>query len=308
MDVLVRQATWEADGVLSLVLVHPEGGELPAWSSGAHLDLHLGDRVRQYSLCGDPADRGRYRIAVLRAAGSRGGSAHVHEKVRPGQTVRIDGPRNHFTLEPSPRYLFVAGGIGITPILPMVRQVAAEGREWRLVYGGRSRRSMAFLQEVAGYGDRVEVVPQDERGLLDLDALLGTPAADTLVYCCGPEPLLAAVEARCAAWPPGSLRLERFAAKPQDFGPDAPFEVVCQRSDVTARVEPGTSIVDALEAVDVWVPSACREGICGTCETRVIDGTPDHRDSLLSDDERAAGKVMLPCVSRALTPRLVLDV
>jgi len=308
MDVLVKQATWEADGVLSLILTDPEGADLPAWTPGSHIDLHLGDRVRQYSLCGDPADRGRYQIAVLHAAQSRGGSAYVHERLRPGQTVRIDGPRNHFTLEPSRRYLFIAGGIGITPILPMIRKVVAENREWRLVYGGRCRRSMAFQQELAGYGDRVEIVPQDERGLLDLGELLGEPDADALVYCCGPEPLLAAVEEYCAGWPAGSLRLERFAAKSQDFGPDAPFEVVCQRSDVAVRVDPGTSIVDALEAVDVWVPSACREGICGTCETRVIDGTPDHRDSLLSEDERSAGKLMLPCVSRALTPRLVLDI
>jgi tetrachlorobenzoquinone reductase len=307
MDVLVKQVTWEADGVLSLSLVHPDAAGLPAWTPGAHLDLRLGDRVRQYSLCGDPADPGRYRVAVLRVEDGRGGSEYVHQRLRPGQTVQIEGPRNHFTLEPSPRYLFIAGGIGITPLLPMVRQAAAEGRDWRLVYGGRSLRSMAFLDELAGYGDRVETVPQDERGLLDLDALLGTPLPDTLVYCCGPEPLLAAVETRCATWPPGCLRLERFAAKPQDFGPDTPFEVVCQRSDVTVRVEPGTSIVDALENTDVWVSNACREGICGTCETRVIDGEPDHRDSLLSADERAAGKLMLPCVSRSLTPRLVLD-
>ncbi|MFC4055451.1 PDR/VanB family oxidoreductase [Actinomadura syzygii] len=307
MEVLVKQATWEADGVLSLSLVHPEASELPAWTPGAHLDLHLGDRVRQYSLCGDPADQGRYRVAVLRAPDSRGGSEYVHERLRPGQPLRIDGPRNHFTLEPSPRYLFVAGGIGITPLLPMLRQAAAEGRDWRLAYGGRSLRSMAFLDELAGYGERVEFVPQDERGPLDLDALLGAPLSDTLVYCCGPEPLLAAVEERCADWPPGSLRLERFAAKPQDFGPDEPFEVVCQRSDVTVRVGPGTSIVDALEDADIWVPSACREGICGTCETRVIDGEPDHRDSLLSEGGQEADKIMLPCVSRSLTPRLVLD-
>ncbi|MEQ4306053.1 PDR/VanB family oxidoreductase [Plantactinospora sp. B6F1] len=308
MDVLVKRTTWEAEGVLAVELVHPDAAELPGWTPGAHLDIYLDDRVRQYSLCGDPADRGRYRIAVLRAAQSRGGSAYVHERLRPGQTVRIEGPRNHFTLEPSPRYVFVAGGIGITPILPMIHQVAAEGRDWRLGYGGRAVRSMAFRDELAGYRDRVEIVPQDERGLLDLDDLLGTPSPETLVYCCGPESLLEAVEARCAGWPPGCLRLERFAAKPQDFGPGVPFEVVCQRSDVTVQVEPETSIVDALETVDIWVPSACREGICGTCETRVIDGVPDHRDSLLSDDERAAGKVMLPCVSRALTPRLVLDV
>lgn len=308
MEVLVKQATWESDGVLSLTLVDPDGKPLPPWEPGSHLDLYVGDRVRQYSLCGDPGDPGGYRVAVLRATDSRGGSAFVHERLRPGDVIRADGPRNHFMLEPSPRYLFVAGGIGITPILPMLRRVAAEGRDWRLVYGGRSRRSMAFRAELAAYGERVELVPQDERGLLDLDALLGTPEDDTLVYGCGPEPLLAAVEARCAAWPPGSLRLERFSAKPQDFGADTAFEVVCQRSDVTVRVEPGTAIVDALEGVDIWVPSACREGICGTCETRVIDGVPDHRDSLLSDEERAAGKVMLPCVSRALSPRLVLDV
>ena len=166
---------------------------------GAHVDLVLGDApTRQYSLCGDPADHHEYRLGILRDPDGRGSSLHVHDRLAVGDTVRVRGPRNNFPLVDSPRYLFIAGGIGITPILAMIRTAEAAGAEWRLVYGGRRRASMAFLDELARYGDRVSIHPQDETGLLDLDSLLGTPEPDTLVYCCGPEALLAAVEQRCA--------------------------------------------------------------------------------------------------------------
>ncbi|MGH3680296.1 MAG: PDR/VanB family oxidoreductase [Natronosporangium sp.] len=307
----VGQLRWECEGVLSVMLVDPDGFELPPWEPGAHIDLHLGGQVRQYSLCSDPADRDHYQVAVLLAADSRGGSAYVHERLRPGELVRVGGPRNNFPLDWSPRYLFLAGGIGITPILPMVRAVAAAGRQWRLVYGGRRWASMAFLAELETFGDPVEIVPEDRCGVPDLDALLGTPAPDTLVYSCGPEPMLAGAEACCAGWPAGSLRLERFRPRPSDpatAAPERSFQVVCQRSGAAVQVPTGVRIVDALEEVGVWIPSACREGICGTCETRVIEGTPEHRDSLLSAADRGAGKLMYPCVSRSRSPTLVLDV
>jgi ferredoxin len=192
----------------------------------------------------------------------------------------------------------------------MIAVATETGSDWRLYYGGRSQVSMAFLDELAPYGERVVIWPDDDRGLLPLDEILGDPAEGALVYCCGPEGLLAAVEQRCAAWPAGALHLERFTAKPQPesaVGGEAAFEVVCQRSGLTVTVPPGTSIIDALDAQGVSVLSSCLEGVCGTCETAVLEGIPDHRDSLLSEDEREANEYMMVCVSRSKSDRLVLD-
>lgn len=307
MELMVEEMRREALGVLSLTLVDPGGGELPAWEPGAHVDLSVGDLVRQYSLCGSPGDRHRYRVAVLHVDRSRGGSAHIHEELRPGDLVEVGGPRNHFELVAGDDYLFIAGGIGITPLMSMIEAVDRAGRSWRLVYGGRTLGSMAFVERLRAYGDRVVLVPADDEGMLDLPALLAGPARG-LVYACGPEPMLEAIEALCEPWPEGSLRLERFTPKAVDHAEDGSFEVVCQTTGTTVRVEPGVSIVDALETVDVWLPTACREGMCGTCETRVIEGTLDHRDSLLTAEERSCGKTMLPCVSRCTSVRLVLDI
>ena len=309
-QLLVRSMTVESDGVLSIELVDPEGYELPPWEPGAHLDVQLAAGLsRQYSLSGDPRDRRRYRIAVLREPAGRGGSAYVHDVLRPGHLVGCTGPRNHFRLEPAPAYLFIAGGIGITPILPMVARVEAEGARWSLVYGGRTASSMAFAEELAARGDRVTLHPQDAHGLLDLDALLGTPQADTLVYCCGPEPLLRAVEERMAAWPVDSLHLERFAAPEQparDPAGEHAVEVVLAESGHTLMVGPETSILQALLDAGIDHDHDCTEGICGTCETKVIDGEVDHRDYVLTQREKDAGDCMMVCVSRACGKRLVL--
>lgn len=308
-DAVVESRVVAADGVVVLTLRAAHGEALPSWEPGAHVDLLLpGDRTRQYSLCGDPADRDHWQVAVLREAEGRGGSAYVHDRVQEGSTVRVRGPRNLFPLAGSPRYLFLAGGIGITPILTMAAQAQARGADWRLVYGGRQRASMAFLDQLAAYGDRVSVRPQDETGLLDLDALLGTPLEDTLVHCCGPEPLLAAVEQRCADWPRGALHVERFSAKPMDEPVlSESFEVVLEQSGLTLTVPPERSILDVVEEAGVGVLSSCSEGTCGTCETPVLEGEPDHRDSVLSDEERAEAGCMMICISRSCTPRLVLD-
>ncbi|WP_409467851.1 PDR/VanB family oxidoreductase [Streptomyces sp. HC307] len=294
-----------ADGVLALTLRHPLGEELPAWEPGAHIDVVLGpDLERQYSLCGDPAERHAWRIAVLREIDGRGGSAYVHAELRRGDKVRVRGPRNHFALEPTPRYRFVAGGIGITPILPMLAAAEAAGAEWTLLYGGRTRNSMAFTEELGRYGDRVTIAPQDETGLLDLAPVLDGLPDGTLVYCCGPGPLLDAVEASC---PGGVLRVERFRPREQETGPDGEFEVVLERTGRTLTVFPGVSVLDTVRAAGVEVLYSCTEGTCGTCETDVLDGTPDHRDSVLTDEERAAGETMMICVSRCRGARLVLD-
>jgi ferredoxin-NADP reductase len=264
--------------------------------------------TRQYSLCGDPQDLGSYRLGVLRDPEGRGSSLHVHDALQVGEVVRVRGPRNHFPLVDSPSYLFVAGGIGITPVLPMVAAAQASGADWQLVYGGRQRASMGFLDELARYGDRVSVRPHDETGLLDLDALLADPRPGVRVYCCGPEPLLAAVEQRCASWPPGSLHVERFAPRPVT-GPvrDEPFEVVLARSGLTVEVPADRSILSVVEQAGVGVLSSCSEGTCGTCETPLLEGDPDHRDSVLSEQARLAGSCLMICVSRARSPRLVLD-
>jgi ferredoxin-NADP reductase len=308
-DARVAAKQEAADGVVTLSLREVNDHPLPAWEPGAHVDLIL-DHVptRQYSLSGDPADHHEYRLGVLRDPDGRGSSRYVHDRLQPGDVVQIRGPRNNFPLAASPQYLFIAGGIGITPILPMIRAAEAAGASWRLVYGGRQRVSMAFTDELAAYGDRVTILPQDETGMLPLDALLSTPQPDTLVYCCGPEPLLAAVERCCTAWPPRSLHLERFAPKPQGEPVRAEaFEVVLQRSELTLTVPPDRSILSVVEEAGVGVLSSCAEGTCGTCETPVLEGEPDHLDSVLNEDERRAGGCMMICVSRSCTSRLVLD-
>ncbi|TDC60840.1 oxidoreductase [Micromonospora sp. KC207] len=292
---------------VAISLCRPGGGDLPEWTPGAHVDLELGPGlVRQYSLCGDPADRSALRIAVQREPGGRGGSRLVHERLTVGVTVRVRGPRNNFRLVAARRYLFVAGGIGITPIVPMVAAADAEGADWRLVYGGRSRATMAFAATLRErYGDRVSLHPQDETGLLDLAGLLGGPGVG-LVYCCGPEPLVKAVEEHCRGWPPGCLHVERFTPPGGTGGQETAFEVELALSGKTVTVPPGTSILKAVEQAGVQVLSSCREGTCGTCETTVLAGVPEHRDALLTEQERAAGDAVMICVSRARTPRLVL--
>lgn len=305
----VQAKTAEADDVVTLTLADPAGRRLPDWAPGAHVDLVLPNGLtRQYSLCGDRWDAYRYRVGVLREPVGRGGSAFVHDELQTDQPVGVGGPRNNFPLVPSQRYLFVAGGIGITPILPMLHQADLVGAEWELLYGGRSRASMAFLDELAAYGDRVRIVPQDECGLLPLAAFLGEPRQDTRVYCCGPAPLLAAIEAACVPWPAHTLRTERFVAREQAAPVrDGAFTVELARSARTVTVTPERTVLDAVHAAGVDVLSSCRQGTCGTCETTVLDGIPDHRDSLLDDDDRAAGDCMYICVSRSCTDRLVLD-
>ncbi|MGW1613328.1 PDR/VanB family oxidoreductase [Streptomyces sp. NPDC002285] len=304
-ELVVEHREFAADGVLALTLRHPLGEQLPAWEPGAHIDVVLGPELeRQYSLCGDPADRTAWRIAVLREPDGRGGSAHVHEQVGQGDKVRVRGPRNHFRLEPAPRYLFIAGGIGITPILPMLAAAEAAGAAWTLLYGGRTRQSMAFAAELGPYGERVTVAPQDESRLLDLASVLDAVPTGTLVYCCGPGPLLDAVEARC---PSGVLRVERFRAKEQPVGEDGEFDVELAQSGLTLTVAPGVSVLDTVRAAGIEVLFSCTEGTCGTCETDVLDGAPDHRDSVLTPEEQESGETMMICVSRCRGKRLVLD-
>lgn len=274
--------------------------------------MHLpSGTIRQYSLCGDHEDRGRYRIAVLEIADGRGGSVEVHRELREGVVLDIGVPRNDFRLREAPAYLFVAGGIGITPILSMIRDVARRGKPWRLVYAARSAGSFAFTDEIdalaASTWGLVEYVPQDTDGYADLSALVGGSAGQG-VYCCGPGPLMDALGAEMTAQArSGELVIERFTP-PETVVAEgaASFEVELDESGITVTVDPDTTILEAIRAAGVDAPSSCEMGICGTCETRVLSGDIDHQDSLLTDDERDAGDVMMICVSRARSPKLVL--
>ncbi|VVJ21294.1 Flavodoxin reductases (ferredoxin-NADPH reductases) family 1 / Vanillate O-demethylase oxidoreductase (EC [Amycolatopsis camponoti] len=282
-----------ADDVVSLVLRGDEG-PLEAWEPGAHIDLALPNWLtRQYSLCGDPGDLSAYRIAVRLDPLSRGGSEYIHWYLSPGRTLEVSSPRNHFPLVPAPEYLFLAGGIGITPIVPMLRAAVAAGAAASLVYVGRSASTMPFAAElVATYGERVSLFSHDRPDLASFAEFAGE------VYCCGPASMLAAAE---AVFP--RVHAERFEPTRRVFGPDTPFEVVCARSGSTIQVPADESLLDALNHAGKPVPSGCREGVCGSCELSVLDGEPEHRD----DIGAPAGR-MYACVSRASSPRLVLDV
>jgi ferredoxin-NADP reductase len=310
VELCVTKRTLVADGVLTLTLRHPDGHRLPDWSPGAHIDLTLPTGVtRQYSLCGDRWDAHTYRVGVLREPDGRGGSAYVHDHLTEGATVTIGGPRNNFPLVPAARYLFVAGGIGITPLLPMLVSAEQLGADWLLLYCGQSRGTMAFLDELAPYGEKVTLAVRDEHGRASLaDWLPADAPAGRTVYCCGPAALLDEAHRRCAGWPAGRLRTERFVPKaftaPQRH---TAFEVELRRSNVTVTVTPQRSVLGAITEAGVAVLSSCRQGTCGTCATTVLEGRPEHRDSLLDDEERERGERMFVCVSRSRTDRLVLD-
>ncbi len=303
----ILQMRLEAEGVVSIDLA-PVDHALVPWTPGAHIDLVLpSGTVRQYSLCNGPQD-GVYRVAVLRQDQGRGGSREVHDGLRIGQVLTISPPRNAFELVPSARYVFVAGGIGITPILPMIAAAERAGADWRLVYGGRRHASMAFTAELAGYGgEQVDLRTDDGVGPIDV-ARLVQQSDGAKVFACGPLGLLDALEAAFgAAGRSDDLHLERFSAAAKPLPGDGTFRVNLARSGGHVDVPPGQSILEALRAAGVDTPCSCEQGFCGTCETRVLAGEPDHRDDLLTEEERARGDVMMPCVSRSKTPELTLD-
>ncbi|WP_405145304.1 PDR/VanB family oxidoreductase [Nocardia salmonicida] len=299
LDVRVEAVHAEAADVVSLTLAGVEGGSLPSWRPGSHIDVFLASgRQRQYSLCGDPRDRHRYRIAVRRLDDGDGGSREMHA-LRSGDRLRIRGPRNAFTfVETAPSYLFIAGGIGITPILPMARAAGARGR---LVYLGRSRATMPFLGELPAGTD---VRPDDEFGTPDLPALLATAAGGAAVYVCGPAPVLdAAQRSLFALNPTASLHTELFSARPVTDGEE--FDVTLARSGETLRVGSTETALDAIRRARPDVAYSCRQGFCGSCKTKVVAGEIDHRDRLLPAGERA--DQMLTCVSRSAGGALTLD-
>ena len=313
LRVRVARRVEEADGICSFELVPQGVDELPAFTAGSHIDVHVAPGlVRQYSLSNDPSERFRYRIAVLREPSSRGGSAAMHDKIEAGQTLCISPPRNHFPLEDAPRSLLLAGGIGVTPILSMARALHAQGKVFNMHYCGRSLSRMAFVEEIgrAPFADSVVLhaddVPEQK---LDLQLLLAGPSDDTHLYVCGPggfmDHMLAT--ARAHGWPDARLHREYFAGIVKTLPSDGSFEVRLAHRGLTCTVPANKTVVEVLAEHGVEVPTSCEAGVCGTCLTRVLDGTPDHRDTFLTDAERAANDQFTPCCSRALTSLLVLD-
>jgi vanillate O-demethylase ferredoxin subunit len=309
----------EAADIWSFELADPDGGELPPFTAGSHLDVEVAPGlVRQYSLCNDPKRRDLYQIAVLREPNSRGGSSAMIDKVQTGQAIRVSEPRNHFALEPSARHtVLIAGGVGITPILCMAERLAHTREPFEMHYAARSKERAAFLErmQAAAFADRVRLHfddgPQDQR--LDLEAILADPKPGAHLYVCGPGGLIEAVlaTAKAKGWPSSRVHREFFA--PPNAGeagaPEAgeAFEVEIASSGQVFAVPADKTITQVLAANGIEIPTSCEQGVCGTCVTRVLEGAPDHRDFFLTADEQAADDQMTPCCSRAKTPRLVLD-
>ncbi|MCM3502102.1 PDR/VanB family oxidoreductase [Microbacterium sp. P26] len=308
MPLVVREITRETPDILSIRMQSADGGPLPAWQPGAHVDLQLITRhERQYSLCGDPADTSSYRIAVRREELSRGGSHYIHSFLREGGTVWVRPPRNLFELGEAPAYLLLAAGIGVTPILAMARHLASVGADWHMIVVARARDGVAFVDEISALGARATVHISGEQGRLDLAAVVGSLAPGTDVYACGPAAFTDALLALAPMLPEGSgIHLERFEPRRREFGPNETFTATAARSGVTVEVPATRSLLESLQGAGVPVDGSCLRGVCGSCAIPVVDGAVEHRDSLTTDDE---ARLMYPCVSRARSGSpLVLDV
>lgn len=307
LQLRVKTATWQAPGIVSYELQAPDGGELPPFTAGAHVDLTLpSGLVRSYSLVNAQSERHRYVIAVQRDRASRGGSTWVHDHLRPGDVLPVNGPRNNFALnEAAESSLFIAGGIGITPMVSMTQRLTSLQKRWQLIYCARTRASAAFLDVLEG---DVRLNFDEEPGgrMLDIAATVRAASPQTHLYCCGPLPMLAAFEAATADLPRERVHVEYFTAKePPAMG--GGFSVVLAKTGRELAVPPGKTILETLLDAGLDVPYSCMEGVCGTCETRVVEGIPDHRDLILTEAEQAANKTMMICCSGCKGERLVLD-
>lgn len=314
LNALVKTIRFEADDVISIELLPAPGEVFPPFDAGSHIDLHLPNGlVRNYSLTNSTEEHGRYVIGVLHDRTSRGGSRCVHQQLRVGMTLPIAAPRNNFQLhEDAQHSVLVAGGIGITPILCMLRRLKALGRSVELLYFARSRRSAAFVDQIDAIGASVTWHFDDERGgPPDIHALLAERPAGTHThyYACGPSVMLDAFELSCEALGYANAHIERFAALPVEASPQARTRYIAElhSSGRTFTITPDKSLLQTLLDGGVDVDYSCQEGVCGTCETRVLSGIPDHRDSVLSASERASNKTMMVCVSGCKSERLVLD-
>lgn len=313
IDLRLQQIRLEADGICSYEFVSAEvGSVLPPFAAGAHIDLHLPlNRVRSYSLANAPQDGGHYLVAVQREHAGRGGSAWMHDELRVGQVLKASAPANDFPLnDRADHSVFVVGGIGITPALSMVGRLDALGRSWTLHYAARSRQAMAFVDVLTAL-DRgrglVNFVHGDHRqARMDIPGIVRSADVATHLYCCGPTRMIDAFIGASVRRDPATVHYERFAAAGAP-ALEGGFEVLLNRSGRRIAVPPGKSILDTLLDQDVSVPYACSNGICGTCLTGVVSGTPDHRDEFLSPDEKRLGRSIVVCCSGSCSPILELD-
>ncbi|PZO20413.1 MAG: oxidoreductase [Burkholderiales bacterium] len=313
LSLLLRQIRLESDGTASFELVDPEGRKLPTFKAGAHVDVQVpGGPRRSYSISSSPADRGCYRIAIRREPASRGGSAWFHEQARVGMRLEIHGPRNEFELDETALHsVLVAGGIGITPLLPMVGRLSELGRGWSLHYSARHLREMAFTAELGrlqarGRAELHRYVTADGDTRMDLRAIVASAPAGSHFYCCGPAAMIDGFLDATQALPLSHVHYERFSAT-QAAATDGGYQLRLMRDGRSLRVVPGRSMLDTLLDAGVALPYSCTQGICGSCRVNVLHGQPDHRDECLSDEERASNRVVMPCCSGSLGPVLTLD-
>ena len=318
LRVRVARKHIEAQDICSLELVAADGGALPVFDAGSHIDIVLpgtgGDLIRQYSLCNAPGETHRYLLAVLREPDSRGGSHRVHDTLAVGDQLQVSVPRNHFTLaNQAPHHLLLAGGIGITPLLAMAEQLSRQHASFALHHATRSRARTPFLDRVAAsaFAQQVSHHYSDGEGAqrLDIAAQLGQMPAGTHLYVCGPQRFIDAAlsEARSQGWPEPRLHCEYFSAAPVDTSRDGAFELEIASTGEVITVLPTQTALQALVGAGLDIPSSCEEGVCGTCLTGVKSGTPEHRDLYLMAEEHEANDQFLPCCSRARSARLVLD-
>ncbi len=318
IEVTIQSRRQAADGIVALELVPLPGGSLPRFEPGAHVDVHVGTAggaalVRQYSLSNDPAEANRYVLGVLLEPESRGGSAGIHTLFVKGHRVRISAPRNNFSLVPGAKHsVLMAGGIGVTPLLAMAHHLQAQGADFELHYCSRSRARTAFLEDIAAsrYADRVHVHHDDGPPEQKFDTVKDLPPAapGTHLYVCGPKGfmdwIIAGAKAR--GYADSNIHLEYFTAEVSAEGDT--FEVECRRSGKTLKIPSGKTMAEVMTAAGIDVALSCEQGVCGTCLTDVLEGTPDHRDMYQTDEEKAGNKQITPCCSRSLSARLVLDI
>ena len=314
IDVVIEKITEEATDIKSFRLVNPVGAALPPFEAGAHIDVYVGDVTRQYSLCSDPTDTSAYLIGVKLESQSRGGSKAVHA-LKEGDHLEISEPRNLFALDAgNGPALLIGAGIGVTPLVAMMYQLKAQNKAFTLHYFARSKDHIAFSETLLRVDAELDFGRLHFHLGLDgpatgdqLDTLLARPEIGQHVYFCGPGPFMEAINQRCEDWPKDTVHFEYFSAGPVEVT-DGGFEVIAARSGKRVWVGPEQSIADALNAAGVQVCTSCEQGICGTCLTRVLNGTPIHNDMFLSDAEKAKNDQMLLCISRASSNTLTLDI